>query len=219
MCGVIGVLRRRSARPVPDAAAQLAALSAASVALRRGVAGLEAATAEIAGVDRALRTVPGVALLVRDPVLRDAIGAEVAALEAAIATLESALDLGTADRADRTLEQVNAAVIACKDAIWAVGHDRLGTAAAVAALAGAAPGDAAVEAYLSIQIALAGLDRLEVRGRDSAGLHVLVTGHRIDPDDPDLGPRVVDALFTSGAVRAVEGALSFVYKAAPASYA
>ncbi|HEY2430878.1 MAG TPA: SIS domain-containing protein, partial [Acidimicrobiales bacterium] len=76
----------------------------------------------------------------------------------------------------------------------------------------------AIEAYLSIQVALSALDRLEVRGRDSAGIHVLVTGHGLDLDAPDLvaqmAPRLGDRLFTSGAVRAPGGALSFVYKAA-----
>jgi len=214
MCGVIAVLRRRAARPVPDGAAQVAALDGAALALRRGVPGLEEATAAVAGVDRALRGVGGVGLVARDAGLRDDIAARVAVLDAAVTGLEAELDRGTADCGDRTLEQVNAAVIAVKDAIWAVGRDRLGTAAAVADLAGEAPGDAAVAAYLSIQIALAGLDRLEVRGRDSAGLHVLVTGHGIDPLDAALAPRVADTLFTSGAVRVVDGALSLVYKAA-----
>src|SRR6516164_1445459 len=167
MCGVIAVLRRRAARPVPDGAAQVAALDGAALALRRGVPGLEEATAAVAGVDRALRGVGGVGLVARDAGLRDDIAARVAVLDAAVTGLEAELDRGTADCGDRTLEQVNAAVIAVKDAIWAVGRDRLGTAAAVADLAGEAPAVAAVAAYLSIQIALAGLDRLEVRGRDS----------------------------------------------------
>jgi glucosamine--fructose-6-phosphate aminotransferase (isomerizing) len=214
MCGVIGVLRRRAARPAPDAAAQIAALDRAVAALASGVAGLPVATGEITGVDRALRGAPGVALLVRDQPLRAALAERVAELEAATATLEAALDAGTADLAGQPLEQVNAALVACKDGVWAVGRDRLRTAAAVSALAGDAPGTAAVEAYLSVQVALSALDRLEVRGRDSAGVHVLVTGHGLDLSDPALAPRLADPLFTCGAVRAVDGALSFVYKAA-----
>jgi glucosamine--fructose-6-phosphate aminotransferase (isomerizing) len=214
MCGVIGVLRRRSARPEPDGADQLAALDRAVAAIASGVAGLGAATADVTAVDAALRGAPGVSVLVRDPALVAAVADRVAELEAGLTTLEAALDAGTADLGGDTLEQVNAALIACKDAVWAVGRDRLRTAAAVAALMGGATGAAALEAYLSVQVALSALDRLEVRGRDSAGVHVLVTGHGLDPSDGDLAPRLADPLFTSGAVRAVDGALSFVYKAA-----
>ncbi|HEX5365219.1 MAG TPA: SIS domain-containing protein [Acidimicrobiales bacterium] len=116
------------------------------------------------------------------------------------------------------VEAVNAAVVRLKDAVWCVREDRLRTARAVADLAGSEPGWAAVEAYTSIQQALSALDRLEVRGRDSAGLHVLVRGHGLDLSGPAvaglLGGRSADPLFRSGTVRAVDGSLSFVYKAA-----
>jgi len=214
MCGVIGVLRRRSTRAGPDGPALLEALDRAAHALATGVAGLAAATDDVAAVDRALRGAPGVGALVRDPELAAAVADRVAVLEAAVASLEAALDAGTAELGEQPLERVNASLIACKDAVWAVGRDRLGTAAAVSALMGDATGAAAVEGYLSVQVALSALDRLEVRGRDSAGVHVLITGHGLDPDDLALAPRLADPLFTSGAVRAVDGALSFVYKAA-----
>src|SRR6266511_2944966 len=116
------------------------------------------------------------------------------------------------------LEAVNAALVGAKDGLWAIRRDRIASAAAVAALAGRHPGRAAMEAYGSIQIALAALDRLEVRGRDSAGLDVLVSGHGLDLEAPDvaglLAERVRDPLYTSGAVRAPGGQLGFVYKAA-----
>jgi glutamine---fructose-6-phosphate transaminase (isomerizing) len=85
---------------------------------------------------------------------------------------------------------------------------------------GSQPGDgtAAMDAFWAIQTALSSIDRLEVRGRDSAGLHVLVAGHAVDLAAPDvralLGARVGDPLFTSMAVRTPLGHLSFVYKAA-----
>src|SRR6202140_2641303 len=120
MCGVIGVLRRRSSRALPDGAAQLAALDRAALALARGVEGLPAATAEVGGVDRALRGAPGVALLVGDAAVRAAVAERVAGLEAAVDTLEAALDSGTAELAGHPLEEVNAALIACKDVVWAV---------------------------------------------------------------------------------------------------
>ena len=49
------------------------------------------------------------------------------------------------------IEAVNAALIACKDALWAIGHDRIGTARAVEDLVGGAPsGPAALAAFHSI---------------------------------------------------------------------
>src|SRR5436190_11554014 len=121
---------------------------------------------------------------------------------------------------------MNAALAKVKDTVWAVRHDRLRTASAVAGLAGGggagptgtAPSRAALAAFTSVQVALSGLDRLEVRGRDSAGVHILVTGHGLDVDSDEVGQliadRAADPLFTSMAVRAPEGNLSFVYKAA-----
>ena len=76
--------------------------------------------------------------------------------------------------ADVDVEAVNAALVRLKDAVWAVRRDRLRTARAVADLARPGAGAAAVEAYTSVQVALSALDRLEVRGRDSAGIHLLV---------------------------------------------
>src|SRR3982074_15742 len=77
---------------------------------------------------------------------------------------------------------------------------------------------AALDALWAVQAALSSLDRLEVRGRDSAGLHVLVSGHGLDLTDPSvrtlLGSRTGAPLFGSMAVRTPLGRLSFVYKAA-----
>jgi len=218
MCGVIAVLRRRSNRPLPDGDQLVAALDRAVQELGRGAPGLAALAAEAGAVDRALRGVPGAELLVGQPDVTAAISSRVAHLEAGLIALEAGLDAGTVDLGGVPLEAVNAAAVEAKDAVWAIGHDRLRTAAAVSLLAGPAPTRSAIEAFLSIQLALSSLDRLEVRGRDSAGIHVLVTGHGLDLAEPELAaalaPRLRDQLFTSGAVRAVDGALSFVYKAA-----
>ena len=63
--------------------------------------------------------------------------------------------------------------------------------ARVADLAGSDRAASAIEAFTSVQVALSALDRLEVRGRDSAGLHVLVTDHGLDLDDPAIA-RLLD---------------------------
>ena len=114
------------------------------------------------------------------------------------------------------LEVANADLIGLKDALWAIRHDRLRTARLVGELAGRDADVPAVQAYLSIQQALSAIDRLEVRGRDSAGLHVFVWNHDIEPEVVAalVDERGVDPLFQSRTVVAAGPVLSFVYKAA-----
>src|SRR5690606_17432578 len=125
---------------------------------------------------------------------------------------------GPVERSPGEVEALSAALIAAKDALWAIVEDRVRTARAVAELlGGAAPRPAAVTGYLAIQEALSAIDRLEVRGRDSAGIHVLVRSHGLDLAEPGLCAALAaraDDLFGSGAVRAAGGCLSFVYEAA-----
>ena len=83
------------------------------------------------------------------------------------------------------------------DAIWCIREDRLATAQAVADLLGAGAPEATegmVAAWWAIQVALSALDRLEVRGRDSAGIAVMVTS-----EGPlDGFPAAADGLGRSG---------------------
>jgi glucosamine--fructose-6-phosphate aminotransferase (isomerizing) len=218
MCGIIAVLRRPGARVPATAEAVVGPLHDA-VALLTGHDPLVAATAAAAGLveqaDRALRGTDGVCTLVQGRRLLAEVEGLCAALGAALSSVEARLD-ETAD--PDGIEAANAAVTRLKDAVWAIERDRVRTARAVADLAGGEPGWAAVEGYTSIQQALSAIDRLEVRGRDSAGLHVLVRDHGLDLASPALAAlladRATDPLFRSGAVRVVDGCLAFVYKAA-----
>ncbi|MGA9279328.1 SIS domain-containing protein, partial [Ilumatobacter sp.] len=72
-----------------------------------------------------------------------------------------------------------------------------------------------------VQQAFSSIDRLEVRGRDSAGIHLYVWGHDIDPDSLAalVAGRGEDPLFENGSVVSTVDAhgrsvLSFVYKEA-----
>jgi glucosamine--fructose-6-phosphate aminotransferase (isomerizing) len=222
MCGIVAVLRGRSDRTPPELPSLVAALDDAEARLRAAAAAPDASTLhEIAGivaeVDRALRGPAGTAALIADPVGRAALDHRGAGLAEALGVVERRLDAGAA--ALDGIETLSAALVACKDAVWAVWCDRLRTARMVEDLAGGAPSSrAALDAFHSIQIALSALDRLEVRGRDSAGLHVFVTGHDLDLSAPTvarlLEPRRGDPLFTARSVRTPEGHLSFVYKTA-----
>jgi glucosamine--fructose-6-phosphate aminotransferase (isomerizing) len=220
MCGIVAVLRRPASRRPPAADDLLRPLYAA-VAAAADPASLTYAADWVREVDRALRGVPGVAALLAAPELAKDIEARVGEVEDEIRRIEAWLDAEDRGLATAELEAVNAAIVRLKDGVWAIRHDRLRTAHAVADLAGRQPGAAALEAFTSIQIALSAIDRLEVRGRDSAGLHVLVEGHGLDLERPDisraLAERTNDRLFTSMAVRRVGGGghhLAFVYKAA-----
>jgi len=223
VCGIIAVLRQRSSRPVPDGAELIAGLQRAGAALAEvssadGLAGrVRAAAGEVAVVDALLRGVPGVRALTAAPSLADDLEAALDVVRIRSGELERRLDAGEVPLEADELEAVNAALLALKDGLWAVGRDRLRTAREVASLAGEGAGEATIAGYLSVQLALSAIDRLEVRGRDSAGLHLLVDGHGLDLAAPQVAEELArrgDRLFTDGNVRAADGRLGFVYKAA-----
>ena len=212
MCGIIAILSRPTSRPAPTAAEIIALLDAAVAAQT-----LQTAAERIASVDGLLKGVPGVQALIGRRELVASITARLDQVDGRIALREFELEADGALSPDE-LEAANVELIAARDAVWAVRHDRLRTAVAVDALAGRDAGDAAVAAYLSVQQALSAIDRLEVRGRDSAGLHLYVWHHGLSVDDPAvaalLQERQRDPLFQSGSVRVAAQSLSFVYKAA-----
>ncbi len=230
MCGIIAVLIRRSKKRPPTAdelrrllRQSLEALPtedrlelARSTDLRLA---LSTSADRMHELEAALHGVPGVLALRADGgQLAAEIDAQTATLQHRLDTLERALDTNGSNVAAGKLEELNAALIRLKDATWAVRQDRLRTFRAVVDLAGRDAGEAAVRAYLALQVALSALDRLEVRGRDSAGLHIYVRDHGLDltsaPWRDAIAARAADPLFGSNSVRVTEeGHLSFVYKA------
>ena len=235
MCGIIAIVRRRASRPVPGAAdvttlVEVAAsvlaegAAAASRSALAGMAGtLEAAADQLHEANRLLGGVPGLRLLLSSPATVATVEEFIEAAAAAVADMEGRLDADTSLDSGE-LEHLNEQLVRVRDGLWAVGHDRLRTAGTVSdllAAVGLAPegaSTAAVEAYLSVHQALSALDRLEVRGRDSAGLHLLISGHGLDPADPAVAEalerRAGDESFGSGSVRLVDGVLSIVHKTA-----
>jgi glutamine---fructose-6-phosphate transaminase (isomerizing) len=212
MCGIIVILGRPTDRSTPEHAALGLLLDRAV-----GAASIDSAAILAAECDALLKGVPGLRALVGRPDV-------VASLTARLDQLD-----GRADEEDRrieaspelgaeAIEQAGAGLIALRDAVWALRHDRIRTARAVEELAGRDAGEAALAGYMAIQQSLSAIDRLEVRGRDSAGLHLYVWQHGLSFDDPAVAALLVgrdaDPLYQSGSVRAAAGCLSFVYKAA-----
>jgi glutamine---fructose-6-phosphate transaminase (isomerizing) len=210
MCGIVAIVTRPSSRPVPAGAGLLGQLDAALTVK----ADIVAAASGVSNVDHLLRGVSGVRALIAQPELVLAIEARLDQFDAVIEEEDRRLE----NVIGAELERSNANLIGLRDAVWAVRHDRIRTAAAVAALAGRDADVAALSAYLAIQLTLSAIDRLEVRGRDSAGIHLFVWDHQLDLGDPAIramiDQRSHDLLYTSRSVRVVDNVLSFVYKAA-----
>ncbi len=224
MCGIVAVVRRRTDRVAPPLGELTATLERAEATLRQiaagasPVGGLQSAATDLATVDTQLRGVPGLAALLADRVGLVALEHRAESVQNTLTGTEAHLDAEIAAARIGDVEAVNAALIACKDAAWAVARDRLRSARAVEDLAGGGPLSlAGLEAYHSIQIALSAIDRLEVRGRDSAGLHVFVAAHGLDLDEPGIAELLEqrsDPLFVARSVRVPGGNLAFVYKTA-----
>jgi len=225
MCGIIAVLARRPSGTEPDIERSLSRLQEAFGRLRAGVerldaAGLSAVADELQELDGELRGPLGALALLRAPELADVVRLEqqVGLLDSLLVEVERALDAGERSWAADELEQGNAVIVRLKDLVWALGRDRTATARGIAGLMdGAEVSRTTLCAYWAIEVALSAIDRLEVRGRDSAGLHVLVAGHGIDLQRHETQALLAargDELFTSMAVRTPGGQLSFVYKVA-----
>lgn len=200
MCGIVAVVRRPSTAPAVDPGAVRDAVQRALelVSGRPDAAQLHDAAELLISADALLRGERGVAALLGSlgPWL-----AEAALVEHVVAA-ESLID---------ATEATNVEMLRLKDAAWAIMRDRLPMAEKVAAYGGGSSG------YLSIEQVLASLDRLEVRGRDSAGVQVLVAGHGLDDSTvaSEIAARATDPLYRSGSLRlASDGSLAFVYKAA-----
>ncbi len=221
MCGIIAIARRRTKRSAPSRAEVLSALDQARASMPTAEssdlrAALASAADQLAAIDLTLRGEAGLVALISDAELAREISARLVSVNESLVGIEAHLE-AEGDRI-ANIEEINASLIAAKDATWAIERDRLRTAREVLGLAGADAGGAAIAAFFSLQQALSALDRLEVRGRDSAGVHVLVRNHGLDLNSPEIDQmvkeRAADPLFTNGSVRTPDGLLSFVYKAA-----
>lgn len=165
-----------------------------------------------------LRGAAGVLALIREPDLPQQITKRTDLLGATVDHLDQSFYASAEQVAPETLERVRVQLVGVRDLLWAIERDRLRAGAGVLDLCGTNTGRAAIEAYTSIQAALSSIDRMEVRGRDSAGIHVMVFNHGLDWREPEVealaASRRSDGVFNSGAVRGGTNYAGFVYKAA-----
>ncbi len=214
MCGIVALVSRPATRPVPAAEQILALLDDANRQVELG-----AMAAILQSVNELLKGVPGVRALLDQRELTAAVTARLDRVDAVIDTEESTLESSPLPVDE--LERRAAQLIALRDAAWQIRNDRLRTAEAVLDLSGRDANPGSIAAYLMIQQSFSVLDRLEVRGRDSAGVHLFVWNHGLDRSDAAiaglLAERATDPLFQNRSVRWIDGPspiLSFVYKAA-----
>ena len=164
MCGIIAVVRRRSARAVPSRDDILSLVVGVTEELRAvdlesAEAPLRSAGDRLHEADRLLRGTPGLRALLADSGLAGAIRSEISALNGLLDSLEGQLDAqATVDSLD--LEAVNAVLIGVRDAAWNIERDRLRAAEVVADLGGRDLHGAGIDAIFSIHQALSALDRI-----------------------------------------------------------
>jgi len=212
MCGIIAVLRRPSSREVPELVELLGLLESVSNSLSLDDLNMLKEHAEsLDFVNFQLKGLPGFLALFNNEDLVPAIETILDQLFDFFQNPEKQLSLSSDD-----VEVLNVLSSRMRDLVWSIKKDRIGSYKRVIDLTSKkfTPSHQGFSALLSLQQALSGLDRLEVRGRDSAGLQILVWDHDLDdveiPED-----RLNDLLFRSGSVRkSSNGSLLFVYKTA-----
>lgn len=241
MCGIVAVVRRRATRGPVAVDSLTDEMSSLEAALREPGAATVQVLASVADrlerVNTSLQGVPGLLTMFTDSTATDRLQQLAGRVDEAISEIEAQLDDplavdgsdngGSADAAGDSpvagggpladLEETNAALIRCKDAIWAICRDRFGAATAVEQLVPGIESPEALGIVFSMHQALSSIDRMEVRGRDSAGVEVQLTGHGLDPSDPVVAELIAgrgDASFVSGSVRFAGDTLVIVYKAA-----
>ena len=223
MCGIVAALPAYQSVTGDGAAAGLPALPGpplAAAALLRKPASAEKVLSDLAGeVEAALQALStetaGVALL-RDSPARQALADACSGLLEWAAELDHLLDMSSALAWDAdSVEIVQDVLGQLTDRLYTVLHDRIAVAASARALHPGAPTPRSALTYLAVETVLQAVDRLEVRGRDSAGLSIWV--HLDDADRAGLPGSLAsraDPLLRSGSAVVTADGVCFVYKRA-----
>ncbi|MEN3357076.1 MAG: hypothetical protein V7637_1058, partial [Mycobacteriales bacterium] len=224
MCGIVAALpvyEDGDEAPTPDLADLLATLPkppAPAAAIAADSAGVEklltALLEQTAAALPALSTGPAMAALLADESVRTAVAAAGRALSAWAADLDATLDGATAvGWAAETTEVVQRMLRQLTDRLYGVLHDRVEVAERAQALTPAQPTRRSATSYIAIETVLAAVDRLEVRGRDSAGITIWVyldAADRASLDGSFAGR--ADPHFRDGSVVPTATGVCFAYK-------
>ena len=213
MCGIIAVLRRSARRSPPLSGEAHSLLTEIADRLDRQhsdvLAELDETAERAEALNAMLQGVPGLVCL----------------MESDLVALSNRAASGLADFEARLgADLPSSGLIRLQDALWSVRFDRIAAAEAALGLLGGRKAVAnssnptLAGAALSMQTVLSALDRLEVRGRDSAGICVIAPSVPHDEVVASLVERAADAQFRSGSVRVHfsedTAAVCFTYKVA-----
>src|SRR5687767_7905424 len=190
MCGIVGVLEGDASFEPVDLDDVAAALDRAYDGFPQALAddslrdSLARCAADVEHAEELLRGVRGIYSLAMQPQRIAEFGGVLDDLWTRTTELERDLDTTGVSVAD--LETLNVAFVRLKDATWKAGRDHIRNARTARELAGRDATPHAVALFGQIEIALSAIDRLEVRGRDSAGIAVFVRDHGLDLDAPSV---------------------------------
>ena len=232
MCGIVAVVRRRSVcAPLKlsdisnliDAGRAVVeqAICDDAVNINDLICELALSSDRLRKADALLKGVKGIRLMLSDDGVVERLKRSVSEWRSTVDALEVWLE-GCVGASSIELERFNRIVIDIRDSLWAVVRDRVRAAHSVAELLGGALGgsrsDSAVETMLSVHQVLSSLNRLEVRGRDSAGVHLMISNPAIDSNNAEvmdmLAGRSMNSDFLSRCAYMSDSVLSVVYKTA-----
>ncbi len=219
MCGIVAALPAYQSVTGDGAAAVLPALPGppAAALLRQPASAEQALSGLLGEVEAALRALSteaaGVELL-RDGAARQEMAAACSCLMAWAAELDHLLDGSVTLGWDADgVEVVQGVLGQLTDRLYTVLHDRIEVADGARALQPGRPTPRSALTYLAIETVLQAVNRLEVRGRDSAGLSIWVRVAEADAAAlAGLADGRADPLLRSGAVVVTAHGVCFVYK-------
>ena len=216
MCGIIAIARQKSSKVPPKGKDIKVEASLDSLGTIKSHEDITKSIHQLLIVKDRLTGAAGINALINDNEFRVYLQGLCTNITESITTFE--LELVKRGTSSQKLETLNADLITLKDLIWHIERDRVLVSISVEELLAGRKDDRFIEVFLSIQQILAGLDRLEVRGRDSAGVHLMIQNHGLDFKNPgtiqEIKRRANDPSYKSGSIRVMDNALSIVYKVA-----
>ena len=216
MCGIIAIARQKSSKIPPKGKDIKVEASLDGLGTIKSHEDITKSIHRLLIVKDRLTGAAGINALINDNEFRVYLQGLCTNITKSITTFE--LELVKRGTNSQKLEMLNADLITLKDLIWHIERDRVLVSISVEELLAGRKEDRFIEVFLSIQQILAGLDRLEVRGRDSAGVHLMIQNHGLDSKNPgtiqEIERRANDPSYKSGSIRVMDNALSIVYKVA-----